>query len=285
MRWRAAGLLLVLLALLALASAWHRHPLQVAEAGTVPVAGGDGGGLPRAAAEAEGFDAHSLGEAAGLARAQGSSALLVLRHGHLVYEQYAGGADAATLVDGGELADVLVMLAARIAAMNNALVMPPGPGLDRGRLAAAIAAASHLGYPQFLSRNVWQQLNAAPARWSPTTMRARAGDWLRVAEVLLHDGRFEGTQLIPGGWSQQLVRPTPAPGSEAYAASDMACLRGPGATRLWLAPSLDLAVLRVAPAPATGAIDEARLVNMIVRAVRDRPATGGVSLNDLVFGH
>jgi len=79
---------------------------------------------------------------------------------------------------------------------------------------------------------VWQPLNAAPARWSPTAMRARAGDWLRVGEVLLHDGRFEGAQVIPGGWSQQLARPTPAPGSEPYAASDMACLRGPGGWKM-----------------------------------------------------
>jgi hypothetical protein len=64
-------------------------------------------------------------------------------------------------------------------------------------------------------------------------------------------------------------------------------LRGHGATRLWLSPRFELAILCVADAgmaPALAA-DETRLPNMVVRALRDRPGVSGTGLNDLVPGH
>ena len=288
LRHRSGWALAVLATLLAAGSVWHWHGARGARdasAGAVTIVGGDGGGLPRTDANQEGFEVPALQAAGALATAQGSSALLVMRHGHLVYERYADGAGVDTLVDGGELADTLLMLAAGIAVAENGLAMPAAAPADNGRLAAAIAGASGRSYPQFLSRNLWQPLNAAPAQWSSPTVRARASDWLRVAELLLHDGRFEGTQVVPAGWVQRLVQSRAADGAEPFAAAGMYCLRGSGATRLWLAPRFDLAVLRVAPAPPGVAVDETRLVNMILRALRDRPVTGGGSLDDLVPGH
>jgi hypothetical protein len=55
--------------------------------------------------------------------------------------------------------------------------------------------------------------------------------------------------------------------------------------RLWLAPRLDVAILRVAAAPPPGAPVDETLARTIISALRDRPATGGSSLNDLVPGH
>ena len=280
-RWGLAALAGVVAA----AGIWHWHGARNASDGALLIAGGDGGGLPRAEAGAEGFEAAALQAAAALAAEQHSTALLIMRHGHLVFEQYAGRDGADTLVDGGEMADTLLLLAAGIAVGQDGLVMPAAAPFDAARLSAAIGGASGRSYPQYLSRNLWQSLNAAPAQWSGGAVRARAVDWLRVAQLLLHDGRFEGTQVVPPGWVARLSQPREASGAEPFAAADMYYLRGPGATRLWLAPRSDLAVLRVAAAPPGAAIDETRLPNMIVRALRDRPASGGGSLNDLVPGH
>ncbi len=277
--------LAALAGVVAAAGIWHWHGVRNASDGALLIAGGDGGGLPRAAAGAEGFETAALQAAAALAAEQHSTALLIMRHGHLVFEQYTGSDGADALVDGGEMADTLLLLAAGIAVAQDGLVMPAAAPFDAARLSAAMGGASGRSYPQYLSRNLWQPLNAAPAKWSGATLRARAVDWLRVAELLLHDGRFEGTQVVPPGWVARLSQPRETSGAEPFAAVDMYYLRGPGATRLWLAPRLDLAVLRVAAAQPGAAIDGTRLPNMIVRALRDRPASGGGSLNDLVPGH
>ncbi|HVN99232.1 MAG TPA: hypothetical protein VMT49_04260 [Steroidobacteraceae bacterium] len=270
--------------LLALGGLWqwrHAHPH---DAGGVPIGGGDGGGLPRAEPSGEGFDPQAFQAAVDWAAKERAGALLVLRHGHLLVERYAGDVDKESRIDGGSgLSDALLLVAAGVAVARHGLAMPAGEPIDAGSLAAAIAAASGRSYPQFLSRNVWQPLNAAPARWSAPDVSARAVDWLRVAELLLHDGRFEGTQVVPPGWVQRLHPLRTAPGAEPFADRDMYYLRGQGATRLWLAPRFELAILSVAASPASA--DETRLPNMIVRALRERPGVSGTSLNDLVPGH
>ncbi len=291
MRHRKIWWLLALGALLAAAGAWRWHRIAASDAlavaaGTVAVGGGDGGGLPRADADAEGFERQPLAAAQAWAVAQHARALLIARHGHLVSEQY-GGIEAGTLVDGGELGDTLLQLAAAIAVAQHGLVVPPAVQADAPRLAAAIARVSGRSYAQFLSRNIWQPLNAAPAQWSAAGVRARSSDWLRVAELLLHDGRFEGTQVVPAGWVQRLARPQAAMGAEPFADATMFRLRGGGATRLWLSPRFEVAILCVADAgeaPALAA-DETRLPNMVIRALRDRPGVSGTGLNDLVPGH
>jgi hypothetical protein len=285
-RWLLALALLVAAA----AAFWWHHSTGIdagdAATGSVAVGGGDGGGLPVAEAAAEGFEPQPLAIAQAWAAAQHARALLIARRGHLVSAQYYA-IDADTLVDGGELNDTLMQLAAGIAAAQNGLVVPPATQLGAAPLSAAIARASGRSYAQFLSRNIWQPLNAAPAQWSPTGMRARGIDWLRVAELLLHDGRFEGTQVVPSGWVQRLPGPQAAVGAEPFADGTMYRLRGRGATRLWLSPRFQLAILCVADASQAPALaaDETRLPNMVIRALRDRPGASGTGLNDLVPGH
>jgi hypothetical protein len=283
--------LLALAALLAVAGAWRWHRANGIEAaavvaGTIAVGGGDGGGLPRADAAAEGFERQSLELAQAWAATQHARALLIARHGHLVSEQYDGIA-TDTLVDGGELTDTLLQLSAGIAVAQYGLVVPPAAQSDAVQLPAAIARASGRSYVQFLSRNIWQPLNAAPAQWSAAGMHARSVDWLRVADLLLHDGRFEGTQVVPSGWVQRLPRPQSAMGAEPFVDGTMYRLRGGGATRLWLSPRFELAILCVADAGRAPAFvaDETRLPNMVIRALRDRAGVSGTGLSDLVPGH
>jgi hypothetical protein len=285
-------------AILIAAAAWHRHAVHATEPGAVLVAGGDAGGLPRADAGPEGFDARALHAAVETSRVQQAGALLITRHGHLVVESYGGSVDADTLVEGGEFSRTLLMLAVGVAVAREGPLAPAVPSGDPAQLTALIFKASGLSYPRFLSRNVWQPLNAAPAQCSGTGVRARPVDWLRVAELLLHDGRFEGTQVVPRGWVQQL-RPTakgveqPGTGiyirpvttsAEAFASDGTFFLRGPGGTRLWLVPRLDLAILQVGSSGARPT-DETHLPNAVVRALRDRPPSTGVELRELVPNH
>jgi hypothetical protein len=248
-----------------------------------PIGGGDAGGLPRAEVSTEGFDATPFQAAVDWAGKERAGALLVTRHGHLIIERYAGDVNADALVEGGGLSDALVLLSAGIAGSQHGLALPSGEPLDAAQLSAAIAKASGRSFPQFLSRNIWQPLNAAPARWSEPEVSARAVDWLRVAELLLHDGRFEGTQVLPSGWASHVRLLRTAPGAEPFADRDMVYLNGRGATRLWLSPRFDLAILSVSGKAHSA--DETRLPNMIVRALRERPGVSGTSLNDLVPGH
>jgi hypothetical protein len=292
--WALLAAVVVLLA----AGAWHRHLSHAIERGAVVVAGGDAGGLPRADARSEGFDARALQAAVALTRTRQAGGLLVTRHGHLVVDSYSGSADSATLVDGGEFSDTLLMLAVGVAVAQDSQLTPATVSRDPSRLTALIVKASGLAYPQFLSRNLWQPLNAAPAQCSGTGIRARPADWLRVAELLLHDGRFEGTQVVPPGWVRRLrpaaggaerpgaglySRPVTT-GAEPFASDDTFFLRGPGGTRLWLVPRLDLTILRFSSSEA-GLSDETRLPNAVIRALRDRPPSTGVQLRDLVPNH
>jgi len=299
MRRRSAwATLAVGVAILAAAGAWHRHTMHAPERGAVLIAGGDAGGLPRADPGPEGFDARALHAAVEMARAQQAGALLITRHGHLVVESYGGSLDADTLIDGGEFSRTLLMLAVGVAVAQDGPPAVAVPSGDPAQLTSLIFKASGLGYPRFVSRNLWQPLNAAPAQCSGIGVQARPADWLRVAELLLHDGRFEGTQVVPRGWVQQL-RPTakgveqPGTGiyrrpvstsAEGFASDDTFFLRGPGGTRLWLVPRLDLSILLVS-SPGAGLADETRFPNAVVRALRDRPPSTGVELRDLVPNH
>ncbi len=289
------------------------HGAQRAAPAGIEVRGGDGGGLPRAEAESEGFDAAALQQVVRYARSSGAQALLVTRHAHLLVEEYDAGLDKHSAIDSGSFAELLVTFAAGIALRENALPEPQDLQLTDARaadrLAAQIAVASHLSYPQFLSRNIWQPLNAARAQFllvSPGAtlnagccFAARSSDWLRVAELLIADGRFEGTQVLPAGWAKRLLRPgatdpgrasgvwlaASAHGAEPFVAHDVAFLRGVGRSRLYVAPPLDIAILLLDTRAASDSDDETRLPNMVFRALRAGPAADRHNIGELVPGH
>ncbi len=281
---RAALWAFALLGLCALLGGWQWRTMHARQSEGVLISGGDGGGLPRTAPELEGFDATALKESVDHALKQGSEALLIMRHGHLVEERYGTGADAGTPVAGGGLSQAVLIAAAGIAVAQHGMTMP-APPIDAARLSTAIAAASGRSYPAFLSRHVWQPLHAGNAYWSSAGVRARCVDWLRVAELLLHDGRFEGTQIVQPGWLERHSSELFGRVDGSSAGASLLMLNGPGATRLWLAPRLDVAILRVAGAPPPGVAVDETLARTIINALRDRPATGGSTLKDLVPGH
>jgi len=325
---RAAGIAIAALALAAVlvivARSLSRHRESDA---TVEVQGGDGGGLPRARPQEERFDEAALERVPQDRVADGLQALVVMRDDHIVFERYGRGLGAGSIIDSGHFATALLALAAGVASEERVLSAQALRGFEPDALRGAIEQGSQLHYEVYLSRYVWSRLNAAAA-WialpvngaavpADCCFHARVLDWLRVASVLLGDGRFEGTQVVPSGWVQRMVRPlalntspgvaaggvansgfgvelaTGAHGAEPFAAEGVFFLRGPGRWRLWLVPGLRLAVLFGAATPdpgnsaSAGAWDETRLPNLVMRTLSDRPAQPG-DLNDLqrlVPGH
>ncbi|HWG77947.1 MAG TPA: hypothetical protein VN660_14305 [Steroidobacteraceae bacterium] len=299
--------LVALLGILAVALAWQHRRASNALALQVTVQGGDGGGLPLAQPSDEHLDANALARIAQDPSAAGMTALLVLRHGHLIYRRFADGTGLDSLVDSGAFANALVALATGIA-LDSRLIHSAPILFRPEQLRSLLESASKQSYAQFLGVNLWSRLNAAPAwielpaRGAPTPadccFHARVLDWLRVGALLANEGSFEDTQIVSSGWVRRMREPQPngsgygvalpsrRPGAARYDVPDLFLLRGPARWRLWIVPSLKLVVLYGASASG-GDWDETRVPNLVLEAVTDRPAVppGTSSLQQLVPGH
>ncbi len=301
----------VLIVLLVTAASWFvlRQPPSAPPPVELLVQGGDGGGLPRATATEENFVPAALDEVVTRAMQDGAQAFLVLRHGHLVAESYAAGDDRETRADSGAFAATLVAMSIGVAITEGLMRAATLEDFEPERLAAALASEAELPYEEYLSTRLWRPLNAANASFrlqrpgaavsAGCCLEARISDWMRVAILLLDDGRFEGEAILPGGWVARMRQPllterrlglgvhlaSAASGAEPFAESDVFYLRGRDRWRLWLAPSLDLAVLHAADRSDAG-WDETALPNAVIRAVQDRPVRSqGNALQRLVPGH
>jgi hypothetical protein len=304
------------LLIVALGWIWWAHERGGAAAARVPVLGGDAGGIARAVPASEHFDADALAQAAAAAAAEpGFEALIVMRHEHIVLERYAFGTAADTVIDSGALAQGVLGLLVGIAARDDSLPRTEISGFHAERLRAGIETAARTPYAVYLGRKLWRPLNAAPA-WialpqpgsaapADCCLHTRVLDWMRVAGVLVGDGRFEGTTVAPAGWVARMLRPVSADGRhgfglelagaaqglEPFALEEAFFLRGPAHWRLWMLPSAHLAVLFGAhQQPATTNTppwDETRIPNLVFRALSDQPAPTGPAglLQRLVPGH
>jgi len=203
--------------------------------------------------------------------------------------------------------------------LNTPLGAPPGSArreqpADPRLLALVIERVSRERYASYLSRTVWRRVGAADA-WlrldrpggtalADCCLLARQGDWIRIGQLLVRDGNYRGAEVIRPGWITLLRSPTRAdpqygaymrlaagstPGVEPYAADDVSVVEGAGGNRLWLLPSLQIAILCTgAPEGRDAAWSDSRIPNLIMRAARDfrpRAAAPGADVNALVPGH
>ncbi|HZC87911.1 MAG TPA: serine hydrolase [Steroidobacteraceae bacterium] len=185
---------------------------------------------------------------------------------------------------------------------------------DPQLLALVIERASRQRYASYLSQALWRRIGAADA-WlqldhpggtahADCCMLAHQGDWIRVGQLLLRDGNYRGDEVMRPGWITLMRAPalsdprygayvrvgwTTGPGQEALAARDVFAVEGQGGNRLWLVPSLQIAILCTGPAAGRDAAwDDARLPNLVIRAARDAlPAAAqpGAGVSALVPGH
>jgi hypothetical protein len=285
--------------------------------------------LPRATAEAELIAVEALQYATDTASKQGAKALLVHRHGHRVFEYFGDGRNGHAEIAGGELSAALLALslgplvdarrvepAAAVAAIREAAMT--GDSWTNPWSAAAKRRFSLSAPPAVLrkdldgsiantvSTRVWLPLGAADATlWGLDDARlrldccvvARLDDWMRVADLFLQQGTYQGQHIVSPDWIRQLLaadaqgqrhpvwldRQLPWTGDEPPAAREIYWFDLGTDLRLWLVPRRSLAILYWADERMAR---DTLIPNIILRGLQDQlPAGGTTELNDLVPGH
>ena len=189
------------------------------------------------------------------------------------------------------------------------LSWPVDPAMQAGQspadvnadiLALALANRLEQRYDKLLTDRIWTPIGAggfslAGGGRAGCCIRARLGDWMRIGEVLANDGVFEGTQLTPPRFVNQMLKPA-FPKSSAgfftrvattgqFAAHDVAWLESPGKQRLWIVPSLRLTILRVGDEPPKDkGWDEALIPDSIIRSLSSwQPGVAGEGVDPNKF--
>jgi hypothetical protein len=125
---------------------------------------------------------------------------------------------------------------------------------------------------------------------------ARLDDWMRVADLFLQQGSYQGQRIVSPDWIRQLLaadakgqRPVwldaqqPWTGDEPPAAREVYWFDLGADLRLWLVPRRSLAILYWADERK---VRDTLVPNIILRGLQDQlPAGGTTELNDLVPGH
>jgi CubicO group peptidase (beta-lactamase class C family) len=167
-------------------------------------------------------------------------------------------------------------------------------GDDVQPLASLIEQATGHRYAEYVSRKMWRRLAAGDA-WveldKPAGVArldccfyARQSDWMRVAQLLLADGVYQGSRILPRGWAARMSAPTPRNPEVGFqlrlgTPRDGFYLAGEGKNRLWLVPSLNVAILRLGDEPKDW--DEGRIPGLIVAGIEDRPVPAPSTETDL----
>jgi CubicO group peptidase (beta-lactamase class C family) len=168
-------------------------------------------------------------------------------------------------------------------------------------LAFVLERVTSQKYPTLLAERLWKPMEAgsieyrvADNRLRPggvsagCCVRARIGDWMRIAELLANDGIFEGNQFTPPRYVHLMLRPAHKDSPRGYftrvdgafATEDVARLEGSDKQRLWIVPSLRLTILRIGGEPSQSqGWDEAMIPDSIIRGTsgwQPRPVGEGV---------
>jgi len=319
---------------------------------------------PREKPEEEQLNEGALEAAAEYAAAEKSRALIVTRHGYVVYEKYWQGSTFDTVVDSQGLGRVLGALATGAAIGDRKIAWPdeplgylmpewkddsrgaitvrnllqlssglgtPGasghpmqmslaarPGTrwldqdaDPDLLGHVIHQATGRPYASYLSESIWARIGAGDASLAldregaephvDAGFSARQGDWLRVAELLMNNGNFRGDEVLSPRWVPEMLKPAMSnerygtyirlgaaqlPGVAPYASRDLLVVEG-GGNRMWLIPSLQIAILRTGDQlPADW--DDSRIPNLVMNGAKDfvpAAARPGADLRLLVPNH
>jgi CubicO group peptidase (beta-lactamase class C family) len=289
---------------------------------------------PRESPAAEQLSLSALESAAAYAEGEHSRALIVTRHGYLVFERYWQGSNLNTVIQSPGLGRVLAALAACAAISDRKIGWLDEPSADlvpawnkdpRGRitvrqllqqgsdpdmLAYVIQSATGRPYTAYVSESIWTRIGAGDASiWlqsggTPhvdTGFFARQGDWLRLGELLLGKGNYQGDEVLLPRWVPELLQPSrsypqygsylrlgahAAAGMSPYLTPDVYVIEG-GGNRMWLVPSLQIAILRTG-GPVGPDWDDGRIPNLIVNGAHDfvpPAARPGADLRLLVPNH
>ncbi|HEX6397407.1 MAG TPA: hypothetical protein VFZ95_08290 [Steroidobacteraceae bacterium] len=121
-------------------------------------------------------------------------------------------------------------------------------------------------------------------------LRARIGDWMRVGELLLNGGIYEGNELMPPRYASLVTSPSHEHAPRGFFtrldgsfADRVVWLEGFQHQRLWVVPALRLTVLRIGDEPSSG-WDEATIPDSIIRGTSGwRPPVSGRDVDPKKF--
>jgi len=168
----------------------------------------------------------------------------------------------------------------------------------------ALKKAGQGDYGAYLSRVLLQPLGTGDAHlWLDheggdprffAFLQMRARDWLRIGIMMDRQGQFDGTQVVPAAWIKAITTPSAlnpnygiqvwigSPWSryraygprnpikmsnvEPYRASDLVFFDGFGGERVYIAPSLDLVIVRIGEASL--AFDDSIIPNDIIAGMK-----------------
>jgi CubicO group peptidase (beta-lactamase class C family) len=165
-------------------------------------------------------------------------------------------------------------------------------------LSLVVERATGRRYADYLSEKLWQPIGASDAAvWldqpggHPRTyccFFATARDWLRVAQLMLDDGRVDGRRVVPAGWIEKMTRSSLREPEYGYGlwlgyptsprlpgnywtipttVSDMYYFSGQGKERMYITPSKGLVVVRLGEDVPTARWDESFLTDTLVRGI------------------
>jgi CubicO group peptidase (beta-lactamase class C family) len=182
---------------------------------------------------------------------------------------------------------------------------------DPDLLGLILQRATGEPYNEYIARTIWARIGAGDATlWLDHPggvvhvdrgFFARTGDWLRVAELLLRNGNYQGDEVVVPRWVPQMLQPAKsnpdygayirlgartAARTTPYATNDVLLIAA-GGNRLWLVPSLQLAILRTGSAREPD-WDDGRIPNMVILGARDYlppAARPGADIRQLVPNH
>jgi len=171
-------------------------------------------------------------------------------------------------------------------------------------LGIIIERATGQRFSEYFSEKIWQPLGARDAFFfadkqdgmihTDCCMWASVRDVVRVGEMLMNKGIFNGNQIIPTGWVDEMIQPSKAnvnygmqlwigkefveyrpydPSttifanyhSEPFQVNDVFFLDGLGKKRLYVIPSKSLVILRTGPNSSEW--DDSKLPNLLIGAL------------------
>jgi len=271
---------------------------------------------PRLPSGEAGLDPAALESAVAYAGPRRTSALVIGRGGHIVFEKYWNGTSLDTPVAPGF--DPALAALAVSSALDDRLIgsldepvsnyapdaggMPDAvtlrellardrPELTLGQsvdlVALALEQVNKQPYEKLVADKLWRPLGGGDLEFQRTAsklrpngvdaaccVRARIGDWMRIGELLANGGNFEGAQQALPHYVEMMLRPSHKDSPHGFfvrvdgqfATPGVAWVEGADNQRLWIVPSLKLAILRLGAAPGKAeGWDEAMIPDSIIR--------------------
>jgi CubicO group peptidase (beta-lactamase class C family) len=182
---------------------------------------------------------------------------------------------------------------------NIPAVAEPGTKFDYNNvnfqaLGFVIQAATGKRYATYLSEKLWRPLGASDASvWldreggsahASGFIFADPEDWAKLGLMLLHDGEWNGRQIVPRNYLKEMLRPSPTEPvyalgiwlannehqaeeqEQAFETPGIFYLDGHAKQRVYIVPGKDLVIVRVGENGRGW--DEAALPNAVVRAMK-----------------